>query len=697
MKTTTPLCLLATLFLVLTGCSTVAENAYRQAVIDRRINNDPASSLQLALQEPESAERLITEAKTIPAEIGTLTNLKTLHLGRDSWGGVDHPLTTLPPEIGQLTNLETLSIYQAPGLKHLPKEIGNLKNLKRLKIKGVWHRGTGGELVGVTPGYHFERRGQALFPLGLQDLPEEFGQLTNLENLILYNTEVQTLPDSIGNLKKLNFFFCAHGDLRVIPPEIGGCKSLEFMNMPDNPMLGNFPPEIGNCKNLRAIWSNLNTARTAIPKEIGKLQQLAFLELGGSGLKIVPAELGNCSRLHSLNLGGGAYTELPPELGNLKSLAHLALKGSSLSSIPPEWGKLHRLTQMDISRTKISELPAKLGNLHNLRFLDLRGTKIESLPVSFQGLEKLEFVAADQPLADKVKALLPQVQVDVAAPADPLYRIPLLLFRNAVERGIQTGRSRTTPNNKAFTLDWQNRGLASVEIRKPERVSEIKLNGNRLTQIPSFILKAKSLKQINLSGNPIPAEAIRDLQQKRPELKIVLNSPAPTTPANHDFSKACYAGIELSFADPASVQHLKLDYNEFAQFPAFLSKMVNLETLDLDVNMITALPDSIGKFTRLRTLSLSANLIERLSPEIGLLQHLETLDLSINSLSTLPDEMAALKNLKELDLSGNELEILPEVLFQLENLETLDLRGNPLPADKIEPLQKALPSTVIKI
>jgi len=698
MKKITPLIFLAmqTLFL-LNGCNTVAEDVYQKTLNEKRINEDPSRSLQLSLQAPETIERLVTEAALIPAEIGTLTQLKSLHLGRASWvDSTPHPLVSLPPEIGQLTQLETLSIYLASDLKHLPKEIGNLKQLKKLKIKGVWHRGTEEEVVGVTPGYLYERRGSALYPLGLQDLPDEFGGLTHLEELTLFNTEVQTLPDTIGQLKKLNFVFFAHGDLRVIPPAIGGCESLEVMNMPDNPLMESFPPEIGKCKKLRSIWSNLNIARTAIPKEIGNLKQLAFLELGGSGLKTVPPELGNCVRLQSLNLGGGAYTELPPELGNLKSLTHLALKGSNLASIPPEWGKLHRLTHLDINRTKVSELPAELGNLHNLRLLDLRGTQIESLPLTFQGLEKLEFVAAEPPLADQIKKMLPQVNVRTDDSADPQYRIPLLLFRNAVERGIQTGQSRTTPNLKAFTVDWQNHGLASVEIPEPGRVSEIKLNGNQLTQIPAFISKAKSLKQLDLSGNPIPEEAIRELQQKRPDLKIVLDSPAPAAPAHHDFSKACYEGIELRFADPASVQQLKLDYNEFRQFPAFLAELKNLEVLDLDVNMIVEIPDAIAVLSRLRELSLGANMIQRLSPQTGALQQLETLDLSVNSLRTLPDEMAALKKLKTLDLSGNEFETLPKVLFQLENLKTLDLRANPISQTEIDRLQKALPSVLIK-
>jgi len=697
MKTTMPLCLFVATLLILTGCNTSADDTYLKAVTDRQINSDPSQSLELALQNPENLERLITEVAPLPAEIGTLTGLKTLHLGCSKWNDYPHPLKTLPPEIGRLSNLEKLRLYEVGELKTLPSEIGDLKNLKELYVKGVWYRGTDKDGVGVTPSYHYKRRGRPLFPLGLQELPKEIGKLKNLETLVLFNTEIQTLPDSIATLKKLKDFGCFHGDLRVIPPAIGECESLEFMRMPDNPRMGNLPPEIGNCLNLRYIWSNLNESRTAIPKEIGKLQNLEFLELGGSGLKIVPPELGNCSRLHSLNLGGGTYTELPPELGKLKRLGHLQLRASHIASIPPEWGNLHQLTFLGLERTHVTTLPTELGNLHNLRFLELRGSKVTAIPESFQALEKLEFIAADPPLADHIQKTLPHVHVRTDHPADPSYRIPLLLFRNAVERAVQAGRGRTTPNNKSFTLDWQNRGLTSVELLNPEQVTEIKFNGNQLTQIPAFIQKARKLKRLDLSGNPIPPETIADFLKKRPSLKIVLDTPAQLATASRDFSKACYENIQLSFADPLAIESIQLDYNEFREWPTFLDNLTNLETLDLDVNLIGEIPDSIGKLTQLRELSLGANVIRTLSPRIGALQQLEALDLSVNHLQTLPNELAALGKLKKLDLSGNEFETLPQVLFLMKNLETLDLRGNPISADEVTRLQKALPSVAIKI
>jgi len=65
---------------------------------------------------------------TIPAEIKSLINLKTLNASNNIMSGV-------PAEIGQLKNLEVidLSNNQIVGLPH---ELGDLKNLKILNLSG---------------------------------------------------------------------------------------------------------------------------------------------------------------------------------------------------------------------------------------------------------------------------------------------------------------------------------------------------------------------------------------------------------------------------------------------------------------------------------------------------------------------------------------------------------------------------------
>jgi internalin A len=52
------------------------------------------------------------EIRELPPEIGRLTRLEELRIGRKDWVSPEkrNPLTSLPPEIGQLTNLKVLDL-----------------------------------------------------------------------------------------------------------------------------------------------------------------------------------------------------------------------------------------------------------------------------------------------------------------------------------------------------------------------------------------------------------------------------------------------------------------------------------------------------------------------------------------------------------------------------------------------------------
>jgi len=66
--------------------------------------------------------------KTVPPEIGSLSNLRVLYLDNNQ-------LVTLPPEIGLLKNLRRLYLYNNQ-IKTFPPEIGSLRNLEFLSLDG---------------------------------------------------------------------------------------------------------------------------------------------------------------------------------------------------------------------------------------------------------------------------------------------------------------------------------------------------------------------------------------------------------------------------------------------------------------------------------------------------------------------------------------------------------------------------------
>lgn len=74
-----------------------------------------------------SADETAQGIEALPATIGRLVKLKELFLGR-------HALKRLPDELGNLTALETFNMWHGAEVRTLPDTIGKLRNLKKLTL-----------------------------------------------------------------------------------------------------------------------------------------------------------------------------------------------------------------------------------------------------------------------------------------------------------------------------------------------------------------------------------------------------------------------------------------------------------------------------------------------------------------------------------------------------------------------------------
>jgi len=122
--------------------------------------------------------------KSLPAEIGRLTNLRELIL-------YNNQMTSVPKELGQLTNLTELWL-DTNQLTSVPKELGQLTNLMSLYLYGNQ----------------------------LTSVPKELGQLTNLRKLVLSGNRLTSVPKEIGRLTNLKRLDLRHNDISSLPKEI---------------------------------------------------------------------------------------------------------------------------------------------------------------------------------------------------------------------------------------------------------------------------------------------------------------------------------------------------------------------------------------------------------------------------------------------------------------------------------------------
>ncbi len=325
----------------------------------------------------------------LPPEIGTLTQLKKLILGKYRYddegnyrGTIGNNLSALPAQIGQLRQLEELQVV-ANQLSALPGEIGQLTSLQSLDLRGNQLSALPGEIGQLTSLQTLDLRGNQL-----SALPGEIGQLTSLQTLDLRGNQLSALPGEIGQLTSLQSLDLSDNQLSALPGEIGQLTSLQSLDLSGN-QLSALPGEIGQLTSLQSLHLYRNQL-SALPGEIGQLTSLQSLYLYRNQLSALPGEIGQLTSLQSLLLSDNQLSALPGEIGQLTSLQSLDLWGNQLSALPGEIGQLTSLQTLHLSDNQLSALPGEIGQLTSLQTLDLRGNQLSALPGEIGQLTSLQ-------------------------------------------------------------------------------------------------------------------------------------------------------------------------------------------------------------------------------------------------------------------------------------------------------------------
>ncbi len=248
---------------------------------------------------------------TIPASIGSLSNLKLLYLYQDpTYFGKGNLTGPIPETIGNLSNLQTLHITNQQLNGSLPNAMGNLPNLWDVNLSQ-------NQLSGTIPAM----------------------KLPNLEHLILNDNLFSEISDENWNCPKLKNLQLQKNQIAgVIPSGFGYLANLEFIDLSDNKI-------------------------TALPKEFGNLTQLRTFRIDNNQLKALPDGVATIINLNHLSASNNQITYIPSILGQTRLLETLDLSNNLLTNIPEELGNCPHLGQMWFNDNKITTLPASFKNL----------------------------------------------------------------------------------------------------------------------------------------------------------------------------------------------------------------------------------------------------------------------------------------------------------------------------------------------
>ncbi|KAH0711325.1 hypothetical protein KY289_007284 [Solanum tuberosum] len=191
-----------------------------------------------------------------------------------SYSGIrELPLSIIHPQ-AHLTNLH---LHGLKNLVSLPSSICKLKGLVRLNVSECSK---------------------------LERLPEEIGDLENLESLAAHFTLISRPPSSIvrlNKLKSLTFYKEKSEDIVnfVFPQMSEGLRSLEYLDL-----------------------RYCNIIDGGLPEDIGSLSSLEVLKLGGNNFEYLPRSIAQLGALQTLNLSHCMrLTQLPEFPQQLNTIA----------------------------------------------------------------------------------------------------------------------------------------------------------------------------------------------------------------------------------------------------------------------------------------------------------------------------------------------------------------------------------------
>ena len=203
---------------------------------------------------------------------------------------------------------------------------------------------------------------------------------------------------------------------------------------------------------------------------------------------------------------------------------------------------------------------------------------------------------------------------------------------------------------------------------------ELRLSNMAMKKVPQSVRYSTSLQRLELSCNRImdldeagldriPGLSILKLQNNRMEQ------------------------LPWYFPRLRMLKTLNISNNKFSHFPSVISEMSSLRDLDISFNMITELPETVGRLTALELLVFVGNQVYQLPGQFSQLISLRTLDCRRNSIADL-SVVHTLPKLQTLLADHNVIHAL-DLSHLSHNTTTLDVSFNDITLLKLVPFTQA--------
>ena len=180
---------------------------------------------------------------------------------------------------------------------------------------------------------------------------------------------LKSLPEEIGNLKNLQTFFVANGDLESFPESLAELTGVTDMEVYNCSKMTGFPMVISKMPNIASINLSANPQWTDVDEGLRTVAE------GPAGESIQIIYMNECS-----------LTVLPKEINNMKKLGLLSVASNKISKIESAYPDIS-FTQIYLDNNQITEFPHYINENGKRQFFRIED--VENFSCTYNRLKKV--------------------------------------------------------------------------------------------------------------------------------------------------------------------------------------------------------------------------------------------------------------------------------------------------------------------
>ncbi|GMI11247.1 hypothetical protein TrVE_jg2968 [Triparma verrucosa] len=560
--------------------------------------------------------------------------------------------------------------------------------------------------------------------LGANDitqLPNDLGNLVNLERLNLERNRLQALPDSLLECKKLKVLKLNKNNFKSLHRYIGRLSSLVHLDLSFN-VLDILPQTLPSLKNLQHLdvsgnglahlgiqpilqeWEDRVKAREArkvmnARSEQGVWDEVIDPRTGHTCYYNRVTEKASNTKPITVNLEEGqSVAEMPKRLDRfisdhkstytdyIERRKFLAVEGVT------EWDLNMDLTtgkiyyRNNVSGEQMFSLPAALdtlGGCINLRVFKCNQNLIRNLPASICKCKFLHTVEAK----DNYIGELPEEFGKLAKLKTlKMNKNELKTIPDSMEACVNLHLVDLTGNYIDRFPDF---------INKCKSIERLMLGNNYLKILPYTLGFLTGLKDLQLFNNPLidpPYDVVMEGLEEtlyfcRQKYWARVNGPPPVVKIHASgIGDECLElepefrdRLQRKIEDSEASRSLELQLLNLQNIPEAVYKLEGLKNVDLSRNNFSVSPlEWEENLATVNSLYLKSCRMREIHPSIQIMRNIVEINLEDNNLEYLPSTLCRIRRLQFLNLSKNRLYELPEDFGTMVDLREVILDINRL-------------------